>query len=420
MSESYTKQIGGIEVTVLPTDQFKLTTIGVQFLVPLEENAATARALLPYVMMRGSESFPTSERIQKELASLYGANLGFGVAKKGNVQIPTFTLRMVNEKFLGDEEDVFTKSVTLLCDILFRPRFEDGKFPQAEFDKEKDQHKKRIESLFDDKIAYASDRCQQELGKGYAFSIPRQGTVESLTKLTSAELTDTYHDLFKQAKIQIMIVGDVLPSKVFEVWEREIPVRIAQETEIPKLTQFSQQGPVKEIVEHQDINQGKLNIGYGTSVSYESDEYPALIVYNSILGGSATSKLFTNVREKASLCYYVGSRLDAFTATLFIQSGIEVENYEKAKTIIDQQVSDMKMGNITETELQYSKNALINQYRTANDSPETAIDLSINGLLTKRIWTLDSIIEAVEKVSLADVTNIAQKIQEDTIYFLRN
>ncbi|MDB5085712.1 MAG: hypothetical protein JWN30_2598 [Bacilli bacterium] len=414
------RNLNGIDLMVIPTDQFKITTIGVQFLVPLEEETHTANALLPYVMMRGSERFPTADAIQKELARLYGASLAFGVGKKGSVQLPSFTLKVVNEKFLGGNEDVFGQSVSLLSDVLFHPHFTGGAFNAEEVNKEKEQHRKRIESLFDDKMAFAAERCLEEMGKGYRFSLSRQGTAPQLGAITGESLAHTYLNMQNHCPVQVMIVGNVDPDSVFSAWQNLLPAARSQTRIIPQLERFAAQGDVKQVVDKQDINQGKLNIGYQTSTTYEQEDYPALVVYNAILGGSATSKLFINVREKASLCYYVRSRLDGFSGLMYIQSGIEVENFDQAKQIIDQQLEAMRKGEISETEMHFAKQSLLNQYRTANDSPDTVIDLEINSKLTGRGRTLDSLIEDVNQVTLEDVTNIAQRIKENTVYFLRN
>lgn len=421
MKPFMTLERNGLSLHVIPTDKFKFTTIAVNWQTDLTEETATSCALLPHVLMRGCQMYPQAHLIQQALDDLYGASLHVGVAKKGERQVMQFFLKMANEKYIGKGESVGQKALQLLGEIILRPVIAAGGFDPGFVDNEKEQHRKRIDALYDDKIQYAVERCLSEMTKGERYAISRLGKKEDLTKIDGENLFHVYNDLLPQAQVDVLVVGAVRPEQMgqwmeaYLAWPRR-GKQILRETEIvpqPKM--------VKEIVERQDVMQGKLNIGFRTGgITYRSDLYPALVVYNGIFGGFPHSKLFVHVREKASLAYYATSRLDSLKGLMYVQSGIEIANYEKAVSIIKEQFAAMQEGKISEEELQFTKNGLINQYRTLMDSPEGMIDVYVNGLISGRLRTLEEMCEAVQQVTVEDVVAVAQQIHLDTIYFLRN
>jgi predicted Zn-dependent peptidase len=409
-----------MHVHVLQTTKFKLTTMAVMFHTDLEEDKATSRAMIPHVLLRGSEQYPTAESIQLALSDLYGASLYGSVGKKGERQIVEFLLKVVNEKYLTGADALLEKGIALLAEVLLRPQKEGSGFRADFVEKEKEQHQKRIDSLLDDKIVYAAERCLDEMTKGERFSIPKFGRSSYLEQINSDNLYQVYRDLVATAPMHVYVVGNVHPSDVVALIQRYFTVeRTPQENLTPTQTDVIPR-QVKEIVERLDVNQGKLNLGLRTRITHADPDYPALVVYNGILGGFPHSKLFINVREKASLAYYASSRLESYKGLLYIQSGIQIENYEKALTIMKQQLEEMKKGNISDTELSYTINGLINSFRTLQDSPEGLIDVHTGGLVSGAYRSMEELISLAEKVSKQDVVRVAQQIQLDTVYFLRD
>ncbi|GIM44858.1 putative inactive metalloprotease YmfF [Collibacillus ludicampi] len=421
MKNFVTRGWNGLSVHVLPTEKFKMTTIAVNLQTDLEEDKATKVALIPHVLMRGSQTYPQSEHIQQTLANLYGASLSVGVAKKGEQQVIEFQMKIANEKYLGTGEPLLEQGIDLLVDVLLRPALEDGAFVKDFLEKEKEQHIKRIDSLFDDKIQYAVERCLSEMTKGERYAIPRLGQKEDLQKIDAQTLYDAYRDLLRTAPMNLMVVGHVEPERVWNLFASKLQLERASVRQLQAPQIVPRAKDVKEVIDRQDVTQGKLNIGFRTGgLTYQSDQYPALLVYNGIFGGFPHSKLFVNVREKSSLAYYASSRLDSIKGLLYVQSGIEIANYEKAVSIIKEQFEAMRNGQIDERELEFTKNGLINQFRTLMDSPEAMIDIYLNGLVAGRQWIPEDLCEQVARVTIEDVVEVAKQISLDTIYFLRD
>lgn len=415
-----TNEVNNIHVHVMRTTKFKLTTLAVTFHTELEEDKATSRAMIPHVLLRGSEQYPTAESIQLALSDLYGASLYGSVSKKGERQIVEFLFKVVNEKYLSGTDALLEKGIALLAEVLLHPQKEGSGFRTDFVDKEKEQHQKRIDSLLDDKIVYAAERCLDEMTKSERFSIPKFGRASYLEHINSDNLYQVYRDLMSTAPMHVYVVGNVHPSDVISLIERYFTVdRSPQENLAPTETDVVPQ-QVTEIVERLDVNQGKLNLGLRTRITHADPDYPALVVYNGILGGFPHSKLFINVREKASLAYYASSRLESYKGLLYIQSGIQIENYEKALSIMKQQIEEMKKGNISDTELSFTINGLINSFRTLQDSPESLIDVHTGGQVSGVYRSIEELIDLTKKVGKQDVVRVAQLIQLDTVYFLRD
>ena len=172
------------------------------------------------------------------------------------------------------------------------------------------------------------------------------------------------------------------------------------------------------VKEEQDISQGKLNIGYRTHTRIGEDDYLPLLVFNGMFGGYAHSQLFMNVREKASLCYYCASRLDNYKGLMYVYSGIEAQNYQKALEIIGQQLKDMVGGNFTDKEMDLAKKSLINSKLESLDQASGMMaHENLNALLDQPL-TVEEWIDQVNAVTVEDIKRVASKIEEDAIFFL--
>ena len=168
-----------------------------------------------------------------------------------------------------------------------------------------------------------------------------------------------------------------------------------------------------------DITQGKLIIGLDLNIDDEQLIFDA-VLYNSILGGSANSKLFQNVREKAHLAYVASSSYSRYKSNIFIKCGIEIENYEKAVEIIRKQLEDMANGDFSESDIQNSKKGIIAGIKTIDDEQDTQITFYFGQELSNNPIEAQEYIKKIQNVNKENIINIAKKVKINTIYFLRN
>ncbi len=409
----------GFTLHTVETKKFKTVTYFFQFRSPINRKTVTQRALLSGLLKSATKPSPTIKQLNQRLADLYGASFSSHVQKKGNDHILTVFVHGVNERYLSGSESISAKSLALLAESILQPLTEGNAFDEALVNQEKRSLKNRIEALYDDKMRFASQRLIDEMCQDEPFSIHTNGYIEDLDGITPADLYQTYQNMLQNDEMDLFVIGDVEPEQIrksventFE-FEREERVQIPFDPEL-KLVKESQ-----IVKESQEVEQGKLNIGYRTNILFGDADYYASQVFNGLFGGFAHSKLFMNVREKASLAYYATSRTESFKGLLIVMSGIEFENYDKAVTIIKEQLDAMRSGEFTDLEMKQTKALLINSVLEGLDSPYSMIELLYNHVLVKNSPPFEAYFKGIENVTREEVVKVAQKVAEDTIYFLQ-
>ena len=408
----------GYSLTTIKTDKFKTNLISVSFQSEINRETVTKRSLLPYVLRSATEKYPSKKEINTYLESLYGASLSTTVEKRGQTHNIKFYLSLANEKFFGNREPLLEEGVELLKDVILKPLVIDGGFKEQVVEIEKRLLKEYIESIYDDKVSYALQKLVENMCEGETFSINSIGYVDDLEQINGQTLMETYEQMLNENQVNITVVGDIDHDKVYEIFKnhfdfahRSVNLQVVdhQDKEIEE---------VKVVKEEQDISQGKLNIGYRTHTRIGDEDYLPLLVFNGMFGGYAHSKLFMNVREKASLCYYCASRLDNYKGVMYVYSGIESQNYEKALKIIDEQLKDMVAGNFTDKEIDLAKKSLINSKLESMDQASGMMAHEALNKLLPTPLTVEEWVNQVNLVTAEQIVSVAKKIKEDTIFFL--
>ena len=407
-----------IDVYVIPTKKFKTVLVTVLTRQLLSRELASKTALLPSVMERGSRDYPTYRDLMIRLEELYGSGFSSDVLKKGEKQVLSFSLEVINDLY-APGKNLLRQGISMLRSVINHPLLDNGGFKQDYVEQEKEQLAKEIKGLINDKVNYALERCIQEMCDQEPFGVFKYGSTEALEQITPEVLYTYYQQLMAENPLDIYIIGDVDPEDAFKLVEdafgrengkgrREMPPDQVQY--VPREIRFHK--------EKLPVNQGKLTLGYRTNTSYGDDDYAALLFYNGVLGGFPHSKLFQNVREKASLAYYAVSRLEKHKGIQLIGSGIELQNYDRALEIITEQVDQIKKGEITHEEMENTRRGLINQYKVVADSPYSMLSLSLDELLGGREEGVDYYIRKLEEVGVDAVVTAANKVHLDTVYFL--
>lgn len=410
-------EVNGMSLHTISTTKFKTNTIVLKLLAPLKETDVTNRALLPYVLQRGTQSYPTSTSLRQHLDELYGATLHVDLAKKGENHIISFRMEIANEKFLKDSTPLLEKAVKFLSEILLNPVTEDGVFKEDVVTQEKRTLKQRIQAVYDDKMRYSNLRLVQEMCKDEPYALHVNGEIDQVDQITGKSLYEYYQKSITTDKIDMYVVGDTnqeevenFVKKYFNFTNTHLQTAVTDMKKTVKET---------EVIEEQDVKQGKLNIGYRTNSTYKDDDYFALQVFNGIFGGFSHSKLFINVREKASLAYYAASRVESHKGLLMVMSGIEEQNYEQAVTIIKEQMNAMKNGEFSNEEFEQTQAVIRNQLLETVDTPYGLVEIVYHNVIANINRSFDDYLNGIDNVSKEEVIQVANKIELDTIYFLK-
>lgn len=409
-----------IRVHMLPTAKFKTVLVTVLLQQVLEKKLAAKTALLPAVLERGTTNYPSYRDLKMRLENLYGAELSTDVVKKGERQVLSFSLEVVNDKF-APGENLLREGLLILRDVISDPYLENGVFKKEYVRQEKEQLAKEIQGLINDKVNYALERCIQEMCPAERFGVYKYGTLEELEGITPEELYTYYCSLIRKNPLDIFVVGDIDTDETFELIREAFNFqRDPEPAVLPPVEVYNIPAEVRYREEKLPVNQGKLTLGYRTNTSYSDEDYVGLLFYNGILGGFPHSKLFQNVREKASLAYYSFSRLEKHKGVQLIGAGIEVKNYQQALEIILEQVELIRKGKITREEMENTRRALISMYKVVSDSPYNLVNFYMDGLVGKRDERVDYFIRKIEDIREEDVVAAAHKVCLDTVYFLRS
>jgi predicted Zn-dependent peptidase len=416
-----TVDLGNIRLHICPSDKFKTTTLSAFLTLPLEAETVTKNALLPNVLSRGTNRYPTTVALRQKLNELYGAGTFSNVMKPGERQVIQFGMDLANETYLHGADSLLEEGVQLFCEMILDPYVEQGHFHPSFVAAEKKNLKQRIESLQDDKIRYAQERCAQTMCENEPYSLYTYGLAEDVDAIDETSLYSHYQSIINSAPIDLYCVGDVDAEKVIELFSAYFDEKLQQlERPMVALPEVKHQvDQVKMAVDRLDIQQGKLNMGCRTQLSLRDADYPALLLYNGILGGFAHSKLFMNVREKESLAYYCSSWIEVHKGLLFIQSGVEEANVERAIEIIKQQLAEMQAGNISDQELDQTKATISNQFREGQDRAFELISFHFQSVLSSKPRVLEDLLQKIAVVTKEDIQRVAKNVQLDTIYCLR-
>lgn len=411
----------GINLHTIKTNKFKTNLLSVFITTPLISKNITKQALISSVLRRGSNSMPTSEEISITLEEMYGASFDCGIDKIGNNHIIKLYLETINDEFLPERNDILQKSINTILEIAFNPLIENEAFKEEYVKTEKQNLKQIIEGKRDNKAKYSLDRCIEEMYKNMPYGLYKFGNVEDLEEITAKELYNYYKQMLNQCKIDIFISGKVNEEELIGIIRKNENIKQLKERNVilPKIETL----PIKQepdiVKESIDVTQGKLVLGLNIENTSEESKYIAL-VYNMILGGGANSKLFQNVREKASLAYTAGSNYIRQVNNIFIRCGIETANFEKALEIIKKQIEDMENGKFTDIDLQNAKQTIISTIKFIPDEQDTEVTYYFGQELANNYVPFEQYIEKVKSVTKEQVVELAKSIKIDTIYFLTN
>ena len=419
----------GIKLHTINTNKFKTNLIAIFLSTPLKRENVTKNSLLASILRRGCEKYKTQEEISKKLEEMYGAEFNCGLDKIGKNHVLKFYIESINDEFLPQNgEDMLKKSIEIISEIVFNPLVQNNGFNEEYVKQEKENVKQIIEGKKDNKARYALFRCVEEMYKDKPEGLYKYGYVEDLESINSQNLYEYYQTLINTCKIDIFVSGKLENIDVEKIIEENENFSNLKDRE-PKynINRPETKNPIEKankVEEKLDVTQGKLVIGYDVDASKEDIENKKFryigMLYNAILGGTATSKLFQNVREKASLAYTASSSFSYYTGNIFVNAGIEIENFEKATAIIKEQIEAMKQGDFSKEDIRNAQKTIVSNIAGISDEQDTEIIYFLGQELSGNNVSLEQYAEFVQDVNKNEIEDFAKKININTIYFLRN
>ena len=406
-------------LTVLDTDKFRTNYLSLNILRPLRREEAALNALLPDVLLRGCRICPDMQEIAAWLDQRYGAGVQSVVRKKGEIQAIGFFFDYVNERFAEPKEDLTGDICNLLGSFLLEPVLDDGVFRQDYVDGEKVNLCNAIMAQINDKRIYAAMRLRQEMFAGEAYGVSKNGEKEDVETITARSLYEHYRHILGHSRIELMFAGRTDRDHLIGCLRRSLSALPREHVDAVGTEPGPMPEQVREFQETMDVKQGNLVMGFRTGITSADAAYPALLMFNGIYGGGITSKLFRNVREKLSLCYYASSGLDRIKGVMVVSSGIDPENYGATKDEILRQLEACRAGDITEEEITSVRNALCTSLRSSEDSLGRMEDFYLTQETGGFSYTPEELMEALMHVTTEQIRQAACSIHLDTVFFLK-
>ena len=416
MEVTRTQLMNGVYLTYLPARKFKTSLLSAQFVTPLRQETAGAYALLPAVLRRGTVTYPDMGSLAARLDKLYGARIDYTIRKKGENQCVGFVASMIDDSFTPGKERLLEPVANLLGELICDPATERGRFVNAYFDTEKTNLMDAIRSLINDKRDYADSRLLWEMCAGEPYGISRLGDEKSVEKLQLRKLYGQYGQLIATARLELIYSGSA-PRERVEQALRSALATLPRDSvaEIAKARPHDPREETLMVTDELDVTQGKLGMGF----SCGSDDSIALLMGNTLFGGSSNSKLFMNVREKLSLCYYASSLYHRQKNLITVSSGIEFENYQKAYDEILAQLTAVQNGDLEDWEMESARSTLLNAYASMGDSQGKLENFYLGQAATGQTGTPEELAQQVREMSEERIFNAMKTVKLDTVYFLR-
>lgn len=409
----------GAEGLFIKNERFNTTSVSFNFYLPLSADTAAAYALLPFILTTCGAEYPDFSVLNFKLSRLYGARLEASAEKLGDFQLLRMRISVINDKYTFDSESLLKRAIDMLLSLIFKPKTENGAFCEEDLSREKRKAIEHIKGEISEKRIYAKNRLIEEMYKGNAYGVPKCGTVEDVEKITGESLYTAWEDMLKRAFVRVQVIGASIPPRLFEtVAESFENINRCEITDCKTSEPTAAVQKPKEIVERMAVKQGKLVMGFSSDMCGDDDLSLPLMVATDIFGGGPYSRLFANVREKMSLCYYCSASAVRQKGLVTVDSGVEAENAEKAQKEILAQLDAVKNGEFTDFEYEASLKSLRDSLNSYNDSQVLLDTWYALKAGNRTLYSPEEIAAKIAEITREDIVNAAKGIKLHTVYKL--
>ena len=409
----------GVTLRHFSDTRFKQGCMSVQLVRPMRREEAAKNALLSAVLLRGSENYPDLQTITWRLDELYGASVGTLVRRVGDYQTTGLYCSLLDDRFALPGDRILEPTVGLLQELLLRPKLEKGIFGSDYVESEKRNLVLAIEAQRNDKRAWCNSQLIKNMCREDSFGLPRLGEIEDVKAITPQILYDHYRRILIESRMEIFYVGSASWEQVKALWEKALSGMEREYIPLGEQTPFT--GKVGGAWEEaMDIAQGKLAMGFVTPANIRQGKpFVATQMMNLILGGGMTSKLFTQVREKLSLCYAISSGYQGSKGILTVNAGMDWEKKDTVREQVLAQLDAIARGDITSDELAAARQAMLSSLRATHDSPGSIENYYATAALSGLPYTPEAYMQAVAEITAQDVAQAAGQVTLHSEYFLK-
>lgn len=408
----------GVWFGSIADSRFKTNLLTLNLVLPLRRETVTENALLPLVLEKGFRLFPTYREFSMKLNRLYGASVNTGCTKLGDNEVLTLSISTVDDAYALAGEALLRESAEILCGLLLDPVLRGGVLEPENLALQKQYLTDSIQAEINEKRSYAMGRALSIMFENEPYGLRKLGYVEDMDGITPESATAAYGSILETARIEILHVGTGNPAVAREVFAAAFQRVRRRPGELARTVIAKAGGSPKNVVEEKKVSQSKLCLGFKTGVGPDHPQLSAFRLMNSVLGGSPSSKLFLNVREKRSLCYYCASHSDRLKGILLIDCGVEADKVEETKEAIFAELDAIRRGDITGEELEFARLSLQNSFRSVGETPYSMEAFYLTQTLLGMEETPLEQSDRLDRITREDVAAAAALPGLDTVYVL--
>jgi len=413
----------GVSLTCVTTDKFKSSCLTVNLICKLTRENASLNALLPRVLRRGSKSLPDIAHISATLDELYGTRIEPITRKKGELYALGFYADFPDDRYIPNCENLLENAIDATGELLLSPAMQDGFLREDYIESEKSNLIDNIRAAINDKRGYSITRLLEQMCANETYGVSKLGTEEDARSITKESLTAHYNDIIKNSEVEIFYCGCATSERVEAALRKSLQNLPIRSTMLPPITDIVFE-PITEhprqFTDSLDVTQGQLVVGFRMGLPMRIPDYPAIMMFNAIYGDDVSSKLFVNVREKLSLCYYVSSMIDKHKGIMLVSAGVDFTDFDKALGEVLIQLEKVKRGDVTKEEFLVAKRSIISEIKSVLDRPGGLEELYFDSVTASAKYDPLKLCEMVENVTFRQMLAVASGIKTDSIYFLTN
>ncbi len=419
MSAKITPLANGVEGLFIKNERFNTTLLSFNFYLPLKRESVAEYAILPFILTSCSKAYPEFSALNYKLSKLYGAKLNASTEKFGDCQLLSMGISVIDDRFTFDNESLIKEACELLLNLIFEPSCENGAFFEADLAREKRKAIEHIKGELNEKRIYAKNRLISEMFKDTDYGVSKCGTISDVEKITTKSLYEAWQRMLSQAFVRVQISASVRPNRIFEEITKNFEAKERKNITNHYLCRPTQPALKPNLVtERMDVKQGKLVMGFSSSMFGDDETSLPLMVVSDLFGGGPYSRLFANVREKLSLCYYCSSSVVRQKGLLTVDCGVEAQNAEKAEKEILNQLEAVKKGEFSDFEFESSIKSIVDSLGTYNDSQSALNKWYVYRAHNQILRSPQEIAEKVLCLSREDIIYAAKGIKLHTVYKL--
>lgn len=404
----------GVYFSSITDKRYKKNLISVAFSTQLSEDTATENVIVPVLLTKCNSKLPTYKAFNNKMSRLYASGIGGTAGRQYDLQTISFGAYYLDDIYALSGEKMTGIMTDILIDCLTSPVTENGVFSEKFVELEKKTVIDNIETAINDKRSYAIERAMKTICKGEPASVCSYGTVEKAKLITPDSAYKAYRRMLETMPCEIICTGCSDFDGVAEKFAAAFEKVGRHDIENTTIALSPVKAQTEEVTERLTVNQSKLVLGFKS----HSDDDAALVLLQKIFGGTTSSKLFRNVREKMSLCYYCSAARNDLKGIMLVNSGVENENIEKTKEAVIDQLEEIKNGNFTNEDINFAEMAIKNDFKSVADSAGNVSNWYFDCIRKNDIVTPEEKLGRYLGVSKERIIAAAKSMVLDSVYVL--